>query len=97
NGTFVAVGDGKLDDSIILTSTNGATWNSANSGTGKNLRGVAYGNGMFVAVGNDGTILNSLDGADWTADVLRIQNRPVIADGHKHAVAISDAAQILAR
>ena len=29
------------------------------------LRGVAYGNGTFVAVGDRGTILNSSNGVDW--------------------------------
>lgn len=29
------------------------------------LNAVAYGNGMFVAVGNNGLILSSTDGADW--------------------------------
>jgi hypothetical protein len=27
---------------------------------------VTYGNGLFVAVGEDGTILTSPDGAAWT-------------------------------
>jgi hypothetical protein len=27
---------------------------------------VAYGNGLFVAVGPGGTILTSLDGVNWT-------------------------------
>ncbi len=34
---------------------------------GETLWGVAYGNGVFVAVGSFGSILTSTDGADWTA------------------------------
>jgi hypothetical protein len=33
---------------------------------GNDLRGVAYGNGLFVAVGDRGTILTSPDGVNWT-------------------------------
>jgi hypothetical protein len=32
----------------------------------KRLEGIAYGNGLFVAVGNLGTILTSPDGRNWT-------------------------------
>ncbi|MGC8967977.1 MAG: hypothetical protein ACP5JV_06590 [Thermus sp.] len=43
------------------------TWIRRDSGSDKNLYGVAYGNGTFVAVGWDGTILTSPDGVNWTA------------------------------
>jgi hypothetical protein len=42
-------------------------WTARASGTGNQLNGVTYGNGLFVAVGRDGTILTSPDGATWTA------------------------------
>lgn len=32
---------------------------------GNHLNGVAFGNGIFVAVGDEGTILTSSDGATW--------------------------------
>ena len=71
NGLFLAVGNGALGgESLILTSTNGEMWDFPSSGTGKNLRGAAYGNDRFVIVGNDGTILNSLEGADWTNSAM---------------------------
>jgi len=38
---------------------------SRNSGTSKVLLGVTYGNGMFVAVGWNSTILKSSDGVTW--------------------------------
>lgn len=41
------------------------TWHVRPSGTTAQLNDVAYGNGVFVAVGEDGTILNSPDGANW--------------------------------
>jgi hypothetical protein len=36
------------------------------SGTKKHLRGITYGNGKFVMVGNAGTILTSPDSKSWT-------------------------------
>ena len=58
---FVTVGE----DGIIFTSSDGNTWTKRNSGTSKFLRGVTYGNGLFVTVGR-GTILPSTDGNSWT-------------------------------
>jgi hypothetical protein len=54
-GTFVAAG------SIILTSPEGVTWISRNSGTTTYnwANGVTYGNGTFITVGGGGTIVQS--------------------------------------
>src|SRR5690606_23026718 len=41
-------------------------WAVVYSGTSENLHGVAYGNGLWVAVGNNGTILTSTNGTSWT-------------------------------
>ncbi len=78
NGIFVAVA---LSEDI-LTSPDGITWTqqritrtTANAVTtpirktspgNPPLRGVTYGNGIFVAVGDAGTILTSPDGITWT-------------------------------
>ena len=43
----------------ILTSLDGATWTPRTSGTSARLAEVAYGNGKFVAVGDNGTLLVS--------------------------------------
>jgi len=40
----------------------GTSWTKRTSGTEKNLYGVTYGNGIFVAVGLNGTILTSPKG-----------------------------------
>ena len=50
NSTFMTVG---YTDEIILSSSDGISWDSIRSGTG-NLRGVAYGNNKFVVVGLSG-------------------------------------------
>jgi hypothetical protein len=51
----VAVGSG----GTILTSPDGVKWTRRTSGTNNLLYGVTYGNGLFVAVGDRGTILTS--------------------------------------
>lgn len=43
-------------------------WSTAPSGVAADLRGVAYGNGVFVAVGADGTILRSTNGGQTWQD-----------------------------
>jgi hypothetical protein len=59
---FVAVGDG----GSVLTSPNGTTWTTENSGTINNLKSVAYGNNQYVALGDGGTIVTSTNGTTWT-------------------------------
>lgn len=45
----------------------GQIWLSRTSGTANALNGVAYGAGLFVAVGAAGTVLTSPDGITWTS------------------------------
>jgi|GEM_PF-1186507 len=74
NGRFVAVGygwAGGYSFATAITSTDGVTWDSHpmrptsldNLG---NPYAVAYGGGIFVAVGDNGRVFTSTDGADWT-------------------------------
>lgn len=70
NGIFVAVGgDG------IFSSPDGLTWTPRVTDSPR-LLGVAFENGTFVATGEQGALLTSSDGIDWTvrnsptADVL---------------------------
>ena len=42
-------------------------WHPRASTTGEDLRGVTYGEGMFVAVGGLGTIITSPNGTAWTS------------------------------
>src|SRR5947208_10448297 len=50
----------------VITSPDGTTWASRSSGDSEQLNGVAFGGGLFVAVGNNRTILTSADGVGWT-------------------------------
>ena len=60
DGRFLAVGY----SGTILSSTNGVDWTREESGTRNHLTGIAYGNNMFVALGQ-GVILTSGDGVRW--------------------------------
>lgn len=74
NGIMVAVGAASSGadpyNNFVITSTDGVTWtwrdpapSDANAYT---LNSIAYGNGVFVAVGNGGVIVTSPDGVTWT-------------------------------
>jgi hypothetical protein len=71
NGTFVGVG-GYFDFygavTTVITSTNGTDWQSQFSVAffGTRARGVAFGGGKFVLVGNDGLSAVSSNGVLWT-------------------------------
>ncbi len=71
--TCVAVGEG----GTILRSTDTATWTQVDSGTLRNLYGVAYtgsgSGGGFVAVGEQNTILWSPTGLDWSNVVVPVE------------------------
>ncbi len=60
---FVAVGK----DGAVLTSTNGLSWTSSGPGGRKNLHGIAYGDGIYVTVANDGVYYVSADASTWRA------------------------------
>ncbi|MEJ2684335.1 MAG: hypothetical protein P8Z71_08065 [Candidatus Sulfobium sp.] len=45
------------------------SWTPEASGTGRSLSSVTFGDGTFVAVGAEGTILTSTDGLNWTSRV----------------------------
>ncbi len=50
----------------IYSSIDGVTWTNASPSRNETLRGVAYGNGRFVAVGEEGIIWSSADGLSWS-------------------------------
>ena len=68
NNMYVAVGDRGGDHYFgsIFSSTDGATWTQQLSRQNAGLLGVAFGAGVFVAVGESGTIIVSPDGALWS-------------------------------
>ncbi len=89
NGKFLAisgdaaqVGDAKP---VVATSTDGAAWTDAKSISGRwLLRRMAFGNGLFVGVGDRDRRSVSPDGLDWkdTANPKPIDTLVDIAFGH---------------
>jgi len=69
SGLWIAVGA----NGTVLTSPDGASWTAVNSGTARDLKGIAYGistatnAGLYVGVGANGTIITSPDAVNWTA------------------------------
>ena len=64
NDVFVAVGTG-TSDRIARSTNGGASWSGVGVTDGT-WRDVAYGNGTFVAVGNNVIAYSTDDGASWT-------------------------------
>ena len=64
----MAVGSSSTGAPTIRTSTDGPAWTSRSvpGGAIDSLGGVTYGNGMFVAVSNWGSILTSTNGIGWS-------------------------------
>ena len=58
----------------IISSEDGSTWNSGDSGTSNHLINVDYLNGTFFIVGYSGTILSSTDGYSWTPRISGTSN-----------------------
>ena len=54
---------------VLLTSPNGVTWTDRRAGRTRDLYGIIYTNGQFVAVGYEGTVLTSPDALTWTTRV----------------------------
>ena len=61
-------------DGIILTSSNGKTFQQRTSSTSATLYDIAWSGNTFVAVGASGTILTSTDGTAWTQQASGIYN-----------------------
>jgi hypothetical protein len=65
-------------------------WVETESGTNANLNAVVYGDGLFVAVGDSGTVVTSEDGVTWEKQETGIAAQLVdIAYGNKMYVAVS--------
>jgi hypothetical protein len=63
NNTYVVCGTAGL---LKSTTTNLNSWTVRTSGTTTDLQSVAFGNGIFVLVGNVGYIRTSTNGVTWT-------------------------------
>jgi hypothetical protein len=65
NNLFVAVGAG----GAVYSSSSGSSWTQESSITVNNLRGIAYFAGEYIAVGDNGTILQTVENTPPTGSV----------------------------
>ena len=73
-----------------------SVWTSRSSGTTEHLYDVVYGGGLWVVVGNGGTILTSTDGITWTSRSSGVsQNLRNVAYGGGMWVAVGFSGTIL--
>ena len=84
NGLFVAVGASGWSANgyspTIVTSPDSINWSQATNVpatllSANRLNGVAQRDGLFVAVGDEGTILTSADGRDWVQQISGVTSR----------------------
>lgn len=71
NGLFLAVGE----NSVLLTSSDGASWTSRTSNANGWLLDAVYGNGTYVAVGLGARIVTSPNGITWTRQTNSLPNQ----------------------
>ena len=53
-----------------MSSPDGISWSTNNSTTTAHLNGIVYGQGVFLAVGVNGTVVLSTDGILWSPHSL---------------------------
>ena len=79
---------------IIALSVDGLDWHQRN--ISQRLMDVAYGSGSFVAVGEEGTILTSADGATWKPQPAGTDNTfGAVVYGNGRFVAVGDSGTIV--
>lgn len=61
--------NGSTSSGSLWTSTNGTTWTNRSSAGW--FGGVAYGNGIWIAGGNDRLLLTSTDGVTWNSSKIK--------------------------
>jgi hypothetical protein len=95
-GKFVGVGFGGWS---VISTNNGDSWRFSWTGQIQTLNAVTFGPNGFIAVGNNGTILNSPDGIQWlpklSGTTVRLncvqgENGKYVAAGHGGIVLFSD-------
>jgi len=84
---FVAVGK----DGVVITSTNGLSWTSSGPGGRKNLHGIAYGDGVYVTVANDGVYYVSTDAAIWWRGEWQTRDLSDVTYGGGRFMAVGDS------
>lgn len=89
NGTLVGVG------TFIVASSDFSTFELLSHRISASLNGIAYGNGLYVAVGEDADIYTSTDGKNWFRRPVKWYSHPDINDiayGNGRFIAVGDEA-----
>lgn len=95
NGTFVGVGGDDLGG-VILTSSDGFSWNYISTGASGGLGRIIFAADNFVAVGGQGLIMTSPDGLVWSnPDSGTIRDLRAIAYGNGLYIAGGDQGLML--
>lgn len=95
SGLYLAVGN---TGAIYTNASGGVTdnWTSRTSGTVNDLYGVAFVNNRFIVVGENGTLLTSIDGINWNLQSSNTGNAlRHVAYGADRYVAVGDAGTIV--
>ena len=82
----------------LLKSNDGITWHILNTGITNSLNSIAYGNEIFIAVGDSGTIIRSEDEENWTKVNIESGYNKIINDivyGNNMFVAVGGFGAIL--
>ena len=95
NGRFVAMSH--WWDYPIWTSPDGVTWSPENGvAPSVAIEDLAFGNGLFVAVGDEGAVYTSPDGTNWTSRDSDVSNRLIdITYGNGRFVAVGTRGRII--
>ena len=96
DGIFVAVGGDGTVDGVIATSTNGLSWTQRTSNADFVLKSVGYGDGLWVAVGNNNELVTSPDGITWTPRTVDFGNSTManVCYGNGIWVAVGSAGRL---
>lgn len=81
-GRYVIVGSGNGNATVAYATALDGTWTNPTPPTTGAFNGVAWGNGVFVAVGNSGACATSSDGITWN-------NQTAISTGNFYNIAYS--------
>ena len=75
DGTSRLLGGGEHAIQITSTDATATTWNASNdSPTQENLNDILFGNGIYIAIGNAGSILTSNDTVYWSSQTSGTTN-----------------------
>jgi hypothetical protein len=95
NGMFVAISE-FFSGTRVWTSADGVTWSPVASAPGQEIEDLTFDNGLFVAVGDEGTVYTSTDGTDWTSRDSDVSNRLIdVTYGNGRFVAVGTRGRII--